>query len=456
MYRVGFGDFFLVTVPSTGGPQHIVIDCGVTRGKTGKGDLASIKTAVRHMASETNNRLALIIVTHRHQDHIIGFSRCAAEFEQFRGNVDAAWMSYWETEYPKVEKLQADLESLALGLRAAALAGADDDINQEILGIAENASGVSSEGPGGGTNKGSLDFLKNKLGVKPDYYSKGDAARLPQSLVDAGLTATILGPPPANEFDFLKVMDLKQGSGQYLDVAGDRRQAKLSPFSADFIVDSTAYPTNAFREWAPRLPGVAPDLANRYASELEAAIRGATPQALLMAAKKLDNILNNQSLVVLFTWKGRRLLFAGDAKAGNWLYWLYDLDSPTKETGNLELSKEGREILASLDFYKAGHHGSTNATPIPAVEAMGRDFVTMCSTQAGTFGTVENDSEVPREPLMSSLAKRSSVIRSDHYAAKVAGTQIPAVEDAPAKPPKPTTGRVEVGDFWVDYFVPPK
>jgi hypothetical protein len=38
MYRVGFGDFFLMTIPSDSGPQHILIDCGVTNGRTGKGD----------------------------------------------------------------------------------------------------------------------------------------------------------------------------------------------------------------------------------------------------------------------------------------------------------------------------------------------------------------------------------------------------------------------------------
>ena len=29
-----------------------------------------------------------------------------------------------------------------------------------------------------------------------------------------------------------------------------------------------------------------------------------------------------------------------------------------------------RSILGSIDFYKVGHHGSTNATPIPAVGAL--------------------------------------------------------------------------------------
>ena len=77
MYRVGFGDFFLMTVPSAAGPQHILIDCGVTGGTTKKGDIGTIKDAVADMAEETGNKLALIIVTHRHQDHIVGFSRSA-------------------------------------------------------------------------------------------------------------------------------------------------------------------------------------------------------------------------------------------------------------------------------------------------------------------------------------------------------------------------------------------
>jgi len=33
-----------------------------------------------------------------------------------------------------------------------------------------------------------------------------------------------------------------------------------------------------------------------------------------MAAAGLNSFLNNQSLVVLFSWKGKNLLFAGDAQ----------------------------------------------------------------------------------------------------------------------------------------------
>lgn len=38
MYRIGFGDFFLLTVPTDTGPQHILIDCGVHAGNIGTMD----------------------------------------------------------------------------------------------------------------------------------------------------------------------------------------------------------------------------------------------------------------------------------------------------------------------------------------------------------------------------------------------------------------------------------
>src|SRR5690349_15489472 len=73
MYRVGFGDFFLVIVPTPSGDQHILIDCGVFKGTSGTGDLGSITDAVEDMFQATNGRLALVIMNHRHADHIARF-----------------------------------------------------------------------------------------------------------------------------------------------------------------------------------------------------------------------------------------------------------------------------------------------------------------------------------------------------------------------------------------------
>jgi beta-lactamase superfamily II metal-dependent hydrolase len=463
MYRVGFGDFFLFTVPSKAGPQHVLIDCGVTKGKTGTGDIGTIKAAVAHMAKETDRKLALIIVTHRHMDHIIGFSRCKDEFEQFE--VGAIWMPVWETEYEdNVKKLQADLTALAFDAGTHLALAADDTPDRaELLAMLENATGhdflaggaFGIAGTGGGSNAASLALLKEGMGVKPTYYHKGQKAKLPQALVDAGLEAEILGPPPVDALAFMKLTDLKKGVGQYLEASERRPESDggFLPFAERFTASPDDYPASAFREW--RGAGPEPEALKKAVKVLQKAVDDAQPKVLLTAVKALDSFLNNQSLVVLFTFRDKKLLFAGDAQAGNWEYWLYDSDTPVKApTG--ELSAQGAQVLGHLDFYKVGHHGSTNATPIAALEAMNKGFVALCSTQADAFGSVENDSEVPRIPLLAAMSdKATAVVRADQIAVTLAGSKAAAGGHLPKVPKELPKGRGElvVGSCYVDYLL---
>jgi beta-lactamase superfamily II metal-dependent hydrolase len=456
MYRVGFGDFFLITVPSPHGPQHILVDCGVTPGTTHKGDIGTIKAAVRHMAAETGSHLALIIVTHRHQDHIIGFSRCEDVFKTFK--VDAIWMSAWETEYEPVAKQQAALlQQLVRAQQQLALHADGNPSVSAVMGVLENATGVApKEGPGGGSNRRSLEILKTELGVKPSFLHRGQKAKLPAALTEAGLQAEILGPPPLDELAFMKLEDLTKGVGQYLGAAAEAASGdeEGGAFGAAWFARPQDYPATAFQEWAPRPRGQLTAPGTAHAGRVEEAIAAAQPEALALAAKALDDFLNNQSLVVLFTWKGKRLLFAGDAQAGNWEYWLFDIDKPSKK-GLEALTDASAAILGGLDFYKVGHHGSTNSTPIAAVTAMGEGFAAMCSTQLDTYGSIQNASEVPRIPLLAALEKKcQSVVRSDHHAFDFEGKKVKAVPGAATALPKPKRGgRFEVGPCFVDYLL---
>src|SRR5271157_1162409 len=386
MYRVGFGDFFLLTVPSTPDPLHVLIDCGVTKGKTGKGDIGTIKDAVADMAAYTGWKLALIIVTHRHMDHIIGFSRCA-EFQNFKGKVDAIWMPAWEKEYDsEISKFQEELTALALDVQSHLATAADNmPDGPEMLAMLENAIGpeMGMAGTGGGTNAASLNLLKHGLGVEPKYYYKGQSPELPKPLVDAGLAAKILGPPPPDATAFMRLMDLKKGVGQYLEASTGTsvNPKRFRPFRAGSEGEASDYLKSAFWEWEPRNPEEKSDANYIPWRQLENAVSDAQPAVLLTAVQQLDKFLNNQSLVVLFTFEGKKLLFAGDAQAGNWEYWLYDGDQPTK-TPSDKLGNTGKEVLGKLDFYKVGHHGSTNATPIAVVDAMNTaGLAAMCSTQ---------------------------------------------------------------------------
>ena len=93
MYRVGFGDCFLLSLPVADAGanddthRHVLIDCGVHF----KGDLKMMDRAVDHIAATTKRKLAIVIATHSHQDHISGFSNKFSSFE-----IGEVWMPWCE------------------------------------------------------------------------------------------------------------------------------------------------------------------------------------------------------------------------------------------------------------------------------------------------------------------------------------------------------------------------
>jgi hypothetical protein len=323
-----------------------------------------------------------------------------------------------------------------------------------------------------GSNAVALDLLKHGFpGVTPRYYKGGDKAELPQVLLDAGLSAQILGPPPVSDMDLMKLMDLQKGVGQYLAGEGEQGRSLSEPFGDEWVLKPTIAPrkgerefyvTESFREWVyPRKPweSVTGAEARRARGKMELALKLSQPIATLTAAKQLNSFLNNQSLVILFTFKGKRLLFVGDAQAGNWEHWLFETDSPDKKASGT-IAPVARQILTSLNFYKVGHHGSGNATPKVAAETMGMQghrFASMCSTEAGVYGTEDPDdptkgTEVPRGPLLEKLASEGALVRSDQLAITVGTKQIPAQVSATLPAPPPGC-RFTPGEFWVDCYL---
>ena len=143
----------------------------------------------------------------------------------------------------------------------------------------------------------------------------------------------------------MKLMDLKKGVGQYLGEDDGGSSAHFKPF-ADIVVRRGD--TDLFRECVPRVRQ-----RTRRMPRMEAAIKAAQPDLLFTAAKSLDNFLNNQSLVVLFTFNGKKLLFAGDAQGGNWEYWMFG-GTPEKSPSADQIEKGSKAILANLDFLQDG------------------------------------------------------------------------------------------------------
>ena len=134
---------------------------------------------------------------------------------------------------------------------------------------------------------------------------------------------------------------------------------------------------------------------------LASRLRQAQGEQLLSLVTALDKQMNNTSIILLFQSVNKTLLFPGDAQIENWEYTLAQ-DKYVK-------------LLAGVDLYKVGHHGSRNATP----RSMWEGFVkksskqikgrleTVLSTMDKQHGDPVRKTEVPRQTLVAELTAHS-------------------------------------------------
>ena len=390
MYRVGFGDCFLVSLPVGGRMEHILVDCGVHS----RGDIGTLEAAVKNVADETRGKLALVIATHAHQDHISGFSAHEAVFRQFQ--VREVWMPW--TENPKdadADKLKQNNVALVEALTQHFAARPP---SEQAKAVIENLSG----------NAEALRLLKSGIsGGTVTYVEAGkqisDAAGI------EGLSARILGPP--RDQKFLARMN-PPADERFLRATPDGEVEAVNaivPFESVWKVEASSNPFYAA-------------IDERDKNLL--AVAATNAEGLAFA---LDQIVNNTSVVTLFTFAGKHLLFPGDAQYGNWESWIQQ--------------HEAKELLSEVNFYKVAHHGSLNATPKSALEGMAeKAFAAMVSTQNQPWASI------PLPKLIEALsAKASGVVRSDSI----------RVEGAPEGPVVPQLPEgFQQGTFWFDYFLP--
>lgn len=366
MYRVGFGDCFLVSVPNGESYQHILIDCGVHP----QGDIGKMGEVVANIAEETGKKLAVVVATHAHQDHISGFDERFRQFE-----IGEVWMPWLMNPNDKKAKaMERKQMALAGALRAhfAAAGGAD----AETESILANAAGSPA-----------LKLLRggfNNATVR--YFKAGDEVANAAGV--KGLTAQILSP--STDESFLTRMDPPVAQRYKAGAGNGGVQNAIKPFSD--------YWTMLRDEFPKGYAGLKRDDEKALAAQL------GVPMAALALA--LDQVLNNTSLVILFQFGQQALLFPGDALWGNWQSWL---------------DKSGNDVLSNVTFYKVAHHGSVSATPRAALEAMqNRKFVAMASTQSKPWPSI------PAPKLVSALHQRTGkcYVQSDSI----------KVENAPFKP----------------------
>jgi hypothetical protein len=210
---------------------------------------------------------------------------------------------------------------------------------------------------------------------------------------------------------------MKPPSGQsYLQLAGGQIEVVngIQPFAQRWIVDRELSPVHLDIKEEQELQ----KLASTSLDDL---------------AFALDEAKNNESIVTLFNFRNRHLLFAGDAQYGNWQWWLEN--------------EQSGDILSKINFFKIAHHGSHNATPKTALEGMSDgEFAAMVSTQSEPWPSI------PRLPLMARLNEktRKHIVRSDWL--PISGAPEPS---AHSEPPSPSTfpKGFHKGDLWFDYVI---
>src|SRR5262245_62350139 len=356
MYNVGFGDCFLMRIPTEQGERRMLVDCGYH--SQGKGDFTDRDLVTQIKEDLKGESLHVVVATHRHQDHISGFGE-----QDLWGDVavEEVWLPF--TMNPDSAQDEPALRAW-LGLVGAASAmcdangaltpaavaalGARDPIDQAAVAFMlwnARANQPAIENLLRGFKKGDgRPSTRRFLPEKGDYPTSFEPPALPQVKVH------VLGPPTDPAMRKGKKVPSTWGFDSVL--SGAPAALFDSPFSEDWRVP----------------PGTLPARRPFLDKSLEA-IRLFNDD-LLYAARALDGFLNGESLVLVLEIGSARLLLPGDAEVGAWTT---ILANPT-----------ALELAASATFVKIGHHGSHNATPLMFVrEHLAAKTPAVISTQEG-------------------------------------------------------------------------
>lgn len=359
MYRIGFGDCFLISLGGPDGPRHILVDCGVHPA----GDIKAMKEVVADISTETGGRLDLVIASHAHKDHISGFHTEDKIFRTMR--VGEVWLPW--TEDP------GDPVARSYRTRQLAFTRA---LSAQYPEAADSPAGFALMNLTG--NERAMNLLHGGIaGGKVRYLGDGEpvienAAGIP------GLRVTVLGP--TRDEAFLKRQEPPMGDRFLRAVGAGDLGAPIEIFPR-WRVEAEKMPDHLRALLAQDLPRL-----SSLVEELDA------------LAFQLERAMNNTSLVLLLSYGGEHLLLPGDAQYGSWEAWMRRPDAA--------------DLLGKVTLYKVSHHGSHNATPKSAWELMTHpQLMLLMSTQNKPWESI------PYAKFIQAVANRGCpLVRSDSLA----------------------------------------
>ena len=385
MYNTGFGDCFLITIPTAAGARRMLIDCGTHPSSTGTRTARrdAVPLLLADLQAEAGAlRVDVVVATHRHRDHLSGFE--APEFADLE--VGEVWMPWTENpddpvatalrERMKIAALAHDAARVGL-TKATPASAAFDQLVENNMAI-KNETSMETLWTG---FKGHAE--RQYLSAKPDPL---ETPLLP------GVKIHLLGPAT----DEATIRNLDPPKKETFAHVGDPSVA------ADIPIDPDAAPIKPpfDDEWATSATAARHDptfKGLRVSGQIVGAIRDLAADELLAAAASITSSINGTSLMFVLEFAGLSLFFPGDAQ---WGTWQRVLDDPDR-----------RALLQRCAFYKVGHHGSHNASPKTFVEKV----MAPHTLAAVPVAPVKIWPAIPQLELVQAIKDRSvTVIQSDH------------------------------------------
>lgn len=438
-YQVGFGDCFLFSILySDSSERHILFDFGTTELpkylQTQEGIWMS--KIAKSIKDRCKGNLDVVVATHRHADHISGFSVNKKGIGSGKIIADCnpkLVVQPW-TENPKlpIDAKKSDTEltnendvknfsahTYALSLKNMQLIS--EAIVKEVRNLGNSRRYKQVIGTSlqeqiefiGIDNISNQSAVKNlgTMGKKRVYINYGFDLNSEIKDILPNVKVKVLGPPTIEQFEKVQSQASKNKDEFWQLQALSKNfwgmQATTSELTTKLLDGEEKLFPNALA-YNDSVPS-----HDRWFVRQLRKIRG---EQLLGIATTMDNAMNNTSLILLFEIGDKKFLFPGDAQIENWSYCLFEAEDKAK---NLKL-------LEDTFLYKVGHHGSLNATPQtlwktfgnkkdsphPSDEDSHKTLTSVVSTMGNEngkykHGSEEKNTEVPRRTLVEALEKSS-------------------------------------------------